>query len=208
MKMADSIPVHNAATSSPAKPEDHYVTDDTIASPGHGHGHNPSMQHNVESNPDLALHISREHEHAHLHHNKASEKGRKESVTYSKDTTYERSSIPDQNPQEHDLHRRHHPEKGGGVVEEDPEKGKISPTKMSEEEDPKSHKFSHFYAKYRIFFHLFIWLLFTGYVHHFFPFWPRVAKFEGNISSAGGLQASSFTDTIWVGSFRSCSGSP
>lgn len=123
------------------------------------HAHNSSPQHHVVPNLDPALEISNEHHHRHLHHDAFAEKGREDEVVYSKGTTFEKSIIPEESPQDHDLHRRRHPEKGGVEVE-DAEKG-VSPIR-SEEADPQTHTFSRFYAKYRIFFHLFIWLLFTG----------------------------------------------
>ena len=144
------------------------VTDNDGERIGHSalpqHGHNASLQHNVQPNPDLALHYSREHQHEHLHHNRASEAGRHDDVVYSKGTTFEKSNIPDQDPQDHNLHHRHRSEKDLDFIASDAEKATISPTTTTEGEDQKKHKFSRFYAKYRIFFHLFIWLVFTGYV--------------------------------------------
>ena len=123
--------------------------------------HNASSQLHVVPNSDPALEASHEHHHRHLHHDAFAEKGREDEVVYSKGTTFERSTIPDENPQDHELHRRHHQEKGEVEVG-DAEKG-ITPVRY-EEEDPQTHTFSRFYGRYRIFFHLFIWLLFTGYV--------------------------------------------
>jgi len=123
--------------------------------------HDTSSQHHVVPNSDPALETSHEHHHQHLHHDAFAEKGRQDEVVYSKGTTFERSNIPNESPQDHELHRRHHGEKGGVEVG-DAEKG-ISQVRY-QEEDPQTHTFSSFYGKYRIFFHLFIWLLFTGYV--------------------------------------------
>ncbi len=123
------------------------------------HMHNTSPQHHVPPNPDPALDISHEHHHRHLHHDSFAEKGREDEVVYSKGTTFESSTIPEESPQDHELHRRHHPEKVEIKVG-DAEKGMSSVG--SEDEDPQTHTFSRFYAKYRILFHLFIWLLFTG----------------------------------------------
>lgn len=106
------------------------------------------------------VHDASAHHHGHLHHDPSAEKGREDELLYSKDTT---STIPYQNPQNHDLHRRHQSNNDPGSVEViDAEKGAmISPP--VEEEDSQSHKFSGFYARYRIFFHLFLWLFFTGW---------------------------------------------
>lgn len=123
--------------------------------------HNISSQHHVVPNSDPALEASHEHHHSHLHHDAFAEKGCEDEVVYSKGTTLERSTIPNESPQDHELHRRHQLEKGA-VELGDAEKG-MSPVRY-EEDDPQTHTFSRFYAKYRIFFHLFVWLLFTGYV--------------------------------------------
>ena len=149
-----------------SKPEYADVTVDPLD------GHNASAQHNVVLNTDPALEKSHEHNHGHLHHDARAEKGREDEVVYSKGTTFERSIIPHQDPLDHDLHRRHRPElaeglqvgqtneKSAQMEVVDAEKGNLSPIRS--EEDPQSHKFARFYARYRIFFHLFIWLVFTG----------------------------------------------
>ncbi|KAI9871559.1 MAG: hypothetical protein M1830_002755 [Pleopsidium flavum] len=124
------------------------------------HLHNTSPQHHVAPNSDSALEVSHEHHHRHLHHDAFAEKGRDDEVVYSKGTTFERSIIPEESPQDHELHRRHLSEKVGIEVG-DAEKG-MSPVR-SNDEDPQTHTFSRFYAKYRICFHIFIWLLFTGW---------------------------------------------
>lgn len=105
------------------------------------------------------VHNASTHHHGHLHHDPSAEKGREDELLYSEDTT---STIPYQNPQNHDLHRRHQSNNDPGSVEViDAEKGAISSPPV-EEEGPQSQKFSGFYARYRIFFHLFLWLFFTG----------------------------------------------
>lgn len=126
--------------------------------------HNTSSQRHVIENDDPALDKSNEHGHSHLHHDKHAAEGSKEEVVYSKGTTSEKSAIPHQNPQDHDLARRRRgdPSKASAAVK-DAEKGDVSSDGL-EEEDPRTHTFSNFYRKYRIFFHLFIWLFFTGYV--------------------------------------------
>ena len=127
------------------------------------HGHNSSVQQHVVPNNDPALDISREHNHGHLHHSARAEQGREDGVVYSKDTTSEKSTIPHQDAQDHDLHRRHLGNETKMATETvDAEKGTLSPVRS--EEDPQTHTLSSFYAKYRIFVHLFIWLLFTGLV--------------------------------------------
>ena len=129
-------------------------------------------------NPDLALHESREHHHEHLHHSANAEKGRTDDVVYTTGTTKEPGVIPPQDPNDDALHRRHvagrdSTSKEPAVYDEkdfkyDAEKGSVSPANTSghhhEEEDPKRHRVSNFYRKYRIFFHAAILALFTGYV--------------------------------------------
>ena len=125
--------------------------------------HNASPQHGVEPSLDPALEISREHHHAHLHHSERALRGREDDVAYTKGTTFEQSNIPDQDPQDHALHRRHHAEETKGHVHVmDEEKGTSSP--VEQEVDPRTHTLSRFYGKFRIMIHVFLWLLFTGYV--------------------------------------------
>ena len=125
--------------------------------------HNQSSQHDVVFNADPALNVDKEHHHGHLHHSANAEKGREDKVVYSKGTTFEKSTIPHQDPQDHALHRRAYQGDSKRDVEvADAEQDGLSP--ISSEEDPQTHTFSSFYSRYRIFFHLFVWLLFTGYV--------------------------------------------
>lgn len=144
-------------------PEYHDVASDRVskeAGLGHSHGHNSSLQTDVEQNPDLTLHFSKEHQHKHLHHSSFAEKGREDEVVYSKGTTFEKSNIPEQDPLDHHLHRRKASEKDGISID-DAEKGQT--LSLPGEEDPQTHSFSRFYAKCRWAFHVFIWLLFTGW---------------------------------------------
>lgn len=145
--------------------------------PNHGdlpaHGHNPSLQHGVDANPDLALHYSHEHQHAHLHH------GHKASIAHDKDehvsyATGEepRGDILGKSEQDYTSHKLRAVDEKAEFHAQDSEKGVVSPTRLSSEEgDGKKHRVSRFYKKYRIFFHLAIWLLFTawwivGLVYH------------------------------------------
>lgn len=132
-------------------------------------------------NPDLALHESREHHHEHLHHSAHALQGRTDDVVYSKGTTDEPSVIPRADINDDYMHRHKHAEaaRGSSDIEKphkyeekdsktyDAEKGSIiSPAHTADPEhsDPQRHKVSRFYKKYRIFFHLAILALFTGYV--------------------------------------------
>lgn len=133
--------------------------------------HNKSSQQHVILNDDPALEKSHEHHHGHLHHNAKVENGREEEMVYSRGTTFEPSTAPHQDPQDHALHRRIEADITKGPIDAvDPEKGDLSPIRS--EDDPQTHTFSNFYRKYRIFFHLFIWLFFTGSASLFF--WAHV----------------------------------
>ncbi|KAF2735756.1 H+/nucleoside cotransporter-like protein [Polyplosphaeria fusca] len=139
--------------------------------------HNSSPMPGVMRNDDPALDIAHEHHHDHLHHGAHAEKGHTEHdhVAYSTGTTQEPGVIPPADPNDDALHRRRHPEKhavhdiektGGLDYEEKGSFGKgrtSSDPAVIEEEDPKRHTFSRFYKSYRIFFHIFIGMLFTGW---------------------------------------------
>ncbi|KAH0536277.1 hypothetical protein FGG08_006838 [Glutinoglossum americanum] len=127
---------------------------------GAQHGHNVSSQHHVEPDSDLALNPSRGHHHQHIHHGAHAEEGRADEVIHSEGTTSERSTTPGTDPQGH--HRRHHLEQAGFAYGDAEQGGNGSPT-QGEEEDTQSHSFSRFYVHWRIFFHIFIFLLFTGW---------------------------------------------
>ena len=126
--------------------------------------HNQSAQHDVTPNPDPALDTSHEHHHAHLHHDAHAEQGRHDEVVYSKGTTFEKGVIPDQQPHHH--RKSHQGEVMETTQDVDTENG-LTSDPSGEEEDPRHHSLSRFYAKYRIFAHLFIWLFFTGSVQSF-----------------------------------------
>ncbi|CAL8582923.1 hypothetical protein XPA_008564 [Xanthoria parietina] len=140
------------------------VPDYTDVTESKAHSHNPSAQQNVEKNNDPALNMANEHTHTHLHHTAQAERGRDE-TEFSKGTTYEDSNIPSQDPHDQTLHQRHLPAGPGPKLPAavaDTEKGNFSPDNRSDE-DPRTHTFSTFYIKYRIYFHLFIWLFFTSW---------------------------------------------
>ena len=84
---------------------------------------------------------------------------------YTIGTTNERSIIPDPSPQDHSHYsEKTGYEKGNDVIFGDVEKGKDSGNSTdSQEPDPKSHKYSNFYRRYRIWFHLAIWCVVTGW---------------------------------------------
>ena len=130
------------------------------------HSHNPSAQHNVVASDDPALDRAYEHHHAHIHHDANAEEGREDEVVYTEGTTFEPRVTPHQDAQDHRLHRQKQAEPMEKSVKSnaDSEGGSTSVGlgHIQSEEDPQTHAGSTFYQRYRIFFHLFIWLLFTG----------------------------------------------
>ena len=115
-------------------------------------GHSPSPHEGMIQNDDPALQNSNEHYQDHLH----------DIAIPCYGTTFEGTAIPNQNPQNHDLQKRRH----SGMTKEPtttmhPEQGTMNPIRS--EEDPQTHIFSKFYQRYRIFFHLFLWIVFTGW---------------------------------------------
>ncbi|KAI1609526.1 CNT family concentrative nucleoside transporter [Exophiala viscosa] len=145
--------------------DDHRATDQTHNDVP-AHGHNPSKQTGVDENPDLTLRYSHEHQHNHLHHNRASMAGRHDEVLYAEGTTYDKSNIGEKGPQDYSTHHL----RTGPVNEKDfvaMEAGKATiegPTATNVSEDEgRTHRVSRMYAKNKIFVHLFVWLLFTGW---------------------------------------------
>ncbi|KAF2813121.1 H+/nucleoside cotransporter-like protein [Mytilinidion resinicola] len=136
------------------------------------HKHNSSPQVGVVPNTDPALDVSHEHAHQHLHHSAFAEKGRTDEIVYSKGTTQEPQTVPDADPNDDYLRRRHHvaPEKGhhpgqekdieAGNVEDVEDKNSLSPRVT---EDPQNHRFAKFYSQWKIVFHVFLGMLFTGW---------------------------------------------
>jgi CNT family concentrative nucleoside transporter len=132
-----------------------------VASPGEGKSH-------LVASSDPALNPVNEHTHPHLHHSPGAEKDRKDDPMYTIGTTSDPSIIPAQSPLDHHLHRRGHPERKrshdkGTLDISDAEKGSAGQDELEPEKDPKSHKFAKFYAKIRIYVHIFFLLLFTGW---------------------------------------------
>ncbi|CAF9920388.1 hypothetical protein IMSHALPRED_004868 [Imshaugia aleurites] len=130
--------------------------------PDYARDHYPSPQQIVIQHDDPVLRNSHEHHRDYSHHDTHAEKGWEDDVIDSRGMTIERSTIPHHHSQGHDLHRR----RSADMAKEptaavDPEQGNMSPSRF--DEDTQSHTVSTFYRKYRIFFHLFIWIVFTGW---------------------------------------------
>ena len=125
--------------------------------------HNAPAQHYVVENDDAALDKSQEHPHRHMRHAKHAEQGSMNEPVYSEGTTFDKSTIPHQDP-DHELARRCHVDLSkAGAGGRDSEKGDMGPVGL-EDEGPQTRTLSSFYGRYRVFFHLFVWLFFTGYV--------------------------------------------
>lgn len=137
--------------------------------------HNSSPMPGVVQNPDPALDIAHQHHHSHLHHGAhAHAELADQKVAYTQGTTLnEPRIIPAQDPNDDALHRLNHPERkeldieksAGGYYET--EHGSLEKDSnangIAEETDPKRHKYSGYYRQFRIFIHIFIGMLFTGY---------------------------------------------
>ncbi|OAP56205.1 hypothetical protein AYL99_09384 [Fonsecaea erecta] len=165
VKVVNDDAVHMSSTNAPIEGEDYHRSHRDFPA----HGHNPSLQRDVDENPDLALHYSHEHQHRHVHHGRPSLTGRRDEVLYADGTTID-EHIGSKNPQDYVKHKLRGP---SGPVDEkdfistgDAEKGDVDATRVlsnGSADDGRRHRFSRAYGKYKIFVHLFIWLLFTGW---------------------------------------------
>lgn len=109
------------------------------------------LDHGIQTHGPASA-VAQEHRH-----------GRDDEPGYSKDTTMlGKTTTTEEESQHHDLHRRHLPEDRKIQPEmSDPEKADLA-LGLAEEPDSRSGSFSKFYVNYRVFFHLAIWLFFTG----------------------------------------------
>ena len=125
--------------------------------------HNASWQDGVATNSDPVLDISHEHRHAHLHHSAAALKGREhETVAYSTGTSPDKSVVPED--QTHEAHVQQRWRSTSKEVDVDSaEKGGVFDSIESASSEEKGRgRFASFYARWRIFFHLFIFTFFTA----------------------------------------------
>ena len=145
------VTTHSATTSPPPVP---------AMSPGR---HNTSWQDGVIPNPDAALDISHEHRHEHLHHSATALKGREhETVTYSYGTHPDESVVPDDKTHESHVHQRWRSTSKDEDVDSAEKGGVIDSVESASSEEKEKGRFAKFYTRWRIFFHLFIFLFFTG----------------------------------------------
>lgn len=131
--------------------------------------HNYSSQSGVDVNLDPAFDFKHEHGHEHLHHSAHAEQGRHDEIKYTTGTTFEPSLIPDQYHTGHVSHQRRdsktHAHSNAPADIGDAEKGSNSLADKDSETSQQSGKYSitRLYKKYRLFVHVFIFLLFTGW---------------------------------------------
>lgn len=101
------------------------------------------------------------HQHAHLHHDANAKKGGQDEVVYSQDKKWKGVDKPLDDTQTNDIQRRKGANASHGSMDTlNQEKGSLS--RLDSEEDPHTHTLPNFYLRYRVIFHVFIWLLFTG----------------------------------------------
>jgi len=131
--------------------------------------HNGSMQPGVARNPDLALNISREHEHEHVHHSAHAVHHDNSQPVYTTGTTDEKVSklLQPSAQDSHVPHRHveHDIEKTGGIANYDEKDTRSSSNDPEGEYESKKKPWyspSVLYRKYRLLFHIFFGLLFTG----------------------------------------------
>ena len=126
-------------------------------------GHNNPARHHLVENDGAALGTSYDHNRRQLHHERV-ELGHDHELAHSEDSTLEKGAFPHQDSHDPDLARRRHADPAkiaAGPV--DNEKGPVM-SDHYDEENSHSHTLSSYYARYRIFVHFLIWLLFTGSV--------------------------------------------
>lgn len=128
--------------------------------------HNPAAQHDVIAIDKAALGRNIEHYPAHIYHDANAEESRETEVVYSKGNTIEPRVIPHQNPRDHDMHHRKQAEATDSTIPSglNPENGSTSIAlgSIQSEEDPRTHTASNIYRRYRVFFHVILWLFFTA----------------------------------------------
>ena len=123
---------------------------------------NPSPKQNVVKDGHTALQNSTEHHHDHVQDNIQSRKSQENDVAHSYDAASDGNTVHHRDSQDSERHRKRHADMRKELaVAVDPEQNNVGLSRF--EEDAQSHTFSTFYKKYRVFFHLFIWAVFTGW---------------------------------------------
>ena len=124
-------------------------------------GRSSSTHHNGIQNDVPFLSTSNAHPSDPVNHDGHSEKGQEGEVIYSSSMTSEKGAIPHLELQG-DLHRKRHGETSKEpVAANDREQSTTRPSHSDEE--PQSHAFTRNYKRYRLLFHTFLWVVFTGW---------------------------------------------
>ena len=125
--------------------------------------YNASWQDGVAPNPDPALNVSHEHKHSHLHHSAAALRGQEyETVVYSTGASPDRSIVPEDKTHEQHVHQKWRATSKDRDVNSAEKGGMVDSIESTSTEEKERGRFARFYARWRIFFHLFIFLFFTG----------------------------------------------
>lgn len=130
--------------------------------------HNASPQVGVDRNPDPVLNVANEHVHPHKHHGASALKGEKPSdVVYSDGVDTNRNTNlldkPEQDYKTHTLnhtidHNKETAVTGNDSIDHDVESGRLG----SVEKGQGQGYLSFYYSRYKIFFHLAIWGVWTA----------------------------------------------
>lgn len=176
-KEADSAPrdIADEKTHHPTDAEAHEGERHGVHHDIPDHGHNPSLQKDVIENPDMTLHYSHEHQHNHMHHGRSSLVDRHDDILFAKGGAIDNRHdfIVDQDHSHHQHAMKPTVDAKDHVYSEtstsDPEKAGLETARIetNDTDDEQKHRFSRFYRKYKLFFHLFVWLVFTAYVSSF-----------------------------------------
>ncbi|KAJ0115696.1 hypothetical protein J7T55_010519 [Diaporthe amygdali] len=150
-----------------------------VATSGPGQ-HNRSAQQDVYVNPDPVLDISHEHHHAHVHHGKTAIPDEKDDIVFAKasDKYTGDADVPDYKVRQ----------MSSSV--EDEESGRVGDID-NESKAAKKWSFRWVYRKYKIFFHLFIWAVFTAW-------WIFGLVFHRSDSNLGWLKPTLFYIAITI----------
>lgn len=117
------------------------------------HDRKLSMEQSRGQNQEPAATALDEHSHGHLHRDPHVELDQKKEIGEHNSPTNQNSPASYDQAQPDDT-KKHSSRVIGGEIQD---LGHVT-----SDADPKGHSLSSFYVKYRIFFHLIIWLFFTG----------------------------------------------
>jgi concentrative nucleoside transporter, CNT family len=127
----------------------------------------PELQpHELQHNPDPALLPSHQHHHQHLHHDAFAERGRQDDLVYEDNDAdtpakLKPSAVPSKSPEDYSE------KEAPPALDYDAEKASADDTSGENGNNApgsrESSKLKRFYRQYRIFFHLVVWLFFTGW---------------------------------------------